>query len=65
MQWYASVFRTNNSNDIILLATDINGFGYFANAGTTRRQGIETGFTFTAGTMGRQLQLYLVGCHVP
>ena len=42
-QWYASVFRTNNSNDIILLATDINGFGYFSNAGTTRRQGIETG----------------------
>jgi iron complex outermembrane recepter protein len=49
VRWYASVFRTNNSNDIILLATDINGFGYFSNAGTTRRQGIETGFTFTAG----------------
>jgi iron complex outermembrane receptor protein len=48
-QWYASVFRTNNSNDIILLATDINGFGYFSNAGTTRRQGVESGITFTAG----------------
>jgi outer membrane receptor protein involved in Fe transport len=43
--WYASLFRTNNSNDITLLATQINGFGYFANAGTTRRQGVETGFT--------------------
>ena len=49
MQWYASVFRTNNSNDIILLATNINGFGYFSNTGTTRRQGIETGVSFAAG----------------
>jgi iron complex outermembrane receptor protein len=49
VQWYADVFRTQNSNDITLLATQINGFGYFANAGTTRRQGIEAGFTFTDG----------------
>jgi len=42
---YASLFRANNSNDISLLATQINGFGYFANAGTTRRQGVETGLT--------------------
>lgn len=47
LQWYASAFRSDNSDDIILLATKINGFGYFANAGTTRRQGIETGFTLT------------------
>jgi iron complex outermembrane recepter protein len=39
--WSAGLFRTDNSNDIILLATDVNGFGYFANAGTTRRQGAE------------------------
>ena len=49
VQWYADVFRTQNSNDITLLATDINGFGFFANSGTTRRQGIEAGFTFTDG----------------
>jgi iron complex outermembrane receptor protein len=49
VQWYASAFRTDNSNDITLLATQINGFGYFANTGTTRRQGLEAGFTFTAG----------------
>ena len=49
LQWYADVFRTNNSNDITLLATQINGFGYFANTGTTRRQGVEFGFDFTDG----------------
>jgi iron complex outermembrane receptor protein len=49
LQWYASIFRTNNSDDITLLATQINGFGYFANVGTTRRQGIESGLTVTAG----------------
>jgi iron complex outermembrane recepter protein len=48
VQWYASAFRTDNSDDIILLATKINGFGYFSNTGITRRQGIETGFTLTA-----------------
>ncbi len=51
MQWYASVFRTNSSDDIILLATRINGFGYFANAGTTRRQGFETGFSLASGPL--------------
>ena len=39
--WSTSVFRTTNSNDIQELASVIPGRGYFANAGTTRRQGIE------------------------
>jgi len=42
-KWNAGVFRTRSANDIILLSTQINGFGYYNNAGTTRRQGIETG----------------------
>ena len=45
-RWYATVFRTQNSDDIILLATALNGFGYFANAGSTRRQGIELGLSW-------------------
>ena len=45
-KWSAGLFRTDNSDDIILLATDINGFGYFANAGTTRRQGMELGLSY-------------------
>ena len=40
--------RTARSS-ITLLATRINGFGYFANSGTTRRQGLEAGFTLTSG----------------
>ena len=41
-----SLYRTDNRNDIILLATEVNGFGYFANAGTTRRQGLETSLAY-------------------
>jgi len=44
--WNLGVYRTDNGDDILLLATQINGFGYFANAGTTRRQGIEAGLAY-------------------
>ena len=39
--WNASFYRTDADNDILLLATDINGFGFFQNAGTTRHQGVD------------------------
>jgi iron complex outermembrane recepter protein len=39
--WKAGVYRTDAANDILLLATEINGFGYFQNAGTTRHQGAD------------------------
>ena len=39
--WNASVYRTDATNDIMLLATDVNGFGFFQNAGTTRHQGFD------------------------
>jgi len=39
--WNAGAYRTDNRRDILLLATDINGFGYFQNAGTTRHQGVD------------------------
>lgn len=39
--WNISAYRTDAERDIQLLATDINGFGYFSNAGTTRHQGID------------------------
>jgi iron complex outermembrane recepter protein len=44
--WNLGVYRTNAFDDILLLATQINGFGYFSNVGTTRRQGIEAGLTY-------------------
>lgn len=37
----ASLYRTDAADDILLLATDVNGFGYFRNAGTTRHQGAD------------------------
>ncbi len=41
ISWNAGAYRTDADNDILLLATDINGFGFFQNAGTTRHQGID------------------------
>jgi iron complex outermembrane receptor protein len=41
ISWNASLYRTDAANDILLLATDVNGFGYFQNAGTTRHQGFD------------------------
>lgn len=43
LQWNASVFRANNFDDILFVADDAAGFGYFKNFGKTRRQGIELG----------------------
>ncbi|HEY1725160.1 MAG TPA: TonB-dependent receptor [Steroidobacteraceae bacterium] len=38
--WSADVFHTNNSNDIQFVATSTSA-GYFANVGSTRRQGLD------------------------
>jgi hypothetical protein len=38
LNWSIDTFRTNNSNDIQFVATTTSE-GYFANVGTTRRQG--------------------------
>lgn len=52
----AGAYRTDADDDILLLATDINGFGFFKNAGATRRQGVDlhlayrdTRLTFSVG----------------
>jgi iron complex outermembrane recepter protein len=44
--WNAGVYRTNAFDDILLLSTQINGFGFFSNVGETRRQGIEAGLNY-------------------
>lgn len=42
LRWGVSLFRTENSDDIINIASlAVPNFGYFANAGTTLRQGVE------------------------
>jgi outer membrane receptor protein involved in Fe transport len=43
--WNAGVFRADNRHDIMFVADDTSGFGYFRNFGKTRRQGIELGAT--------------------
>jgi len=39
--WSVGAYNTDLADDILLLSTDINGFGYFANAGDTRRRGVD------------------------
>lgn len=41
--WNAGLFRARNADDILFVADDQAGYGYFRNFGKTRRQGIELG----------------------
>ncbi|MET3470956.1 outer membrane receptor protein involved in Fe transport [Novosphingobium sp. 1529] len=52
---HAALFRTDSSDDILFVANDASGYGYFRNFGKTRRQGLELSadarlraFTFSA-----------------
>ena len=53
--WKAGVFRTINTDDILAIPSPVlQGFGYFQNVGSTRRQGIETEVTLKSSVV----QLY-------
>ena len=41
LNWKLGGFRASNRNDILFVASDQTGFGYFRNFGRTLRQGIE------------------------
>jgi outer membrane receptor protein involved in Fe transport len=41
LRWSAGWFRAENTNDILFVASQQTGFGYFVNFGKTRRQGAE------------------------
>jgi outer membrane receptor protein involved in Fe transport len=47
--WNLGVFRADNKDDILFVADNQAGFGYFKNFGRTRRQGVEAGLTLRAG----------------
>ncbi|TWI62617.1 outer membrane receptor protein involved in Fe transport [Pseudoduganella lurida] len=47
--WSAGVFRADNVDDILFVADNAAGFGYFRNVGRTRRQGIELGIEGKTG----------------
>jgi len=39
--WSVGYFRGQNSNDLLFVASELTGFGYFLNFGKTRREGME------------------------
>jgi outer membrane receptor protein involved in Fe transport len=41
--WTIGVFRADNREDILFVASTQTGFGFFKNFGNTRRQGVEVG----------------------
>jgi len=43
LKWNFALYQTINSNDILFLNETSSGQGYFANVGTTKRQGLELG----------------------
>jgi len=52
LAWNAGVFRANNHDDILFVADQQDGFGYFKNFGETRRQGVELGVNSHKGKFG-------------
>lgn len=47
--WNLGVFRADNRDDILFVADNQAGFGYFKNFGKTRRQGLEAGLSMRVG----------------
>jgi outer membrane receptor protein involved in Fe transport len=51
LQWSAGVFRAENKDDILFVADNQSGYGYFKNFGKTRRQGFELGLNGQQGNL--------------
>ncbi|MFG6488776.1 TonB-dependent receptor [Roseateles sp. BYS78W] len=43
--WSLGLFRSDNRDDLLFVADNAAGFGYFKNFGKTRRQGVELGLS--------------------
>jgi outer membrane receptor protein involved in Fe transport len=52
--WKVGAFRARNTDDILAIPSQVQGFGYFQNVGSTRRQGVEAEVNLKSST----LQLY-------
>jgi outer membrane receptor protein involved in Fe transport len=48
-RWNLGVFRADNRNDILFVAAQTAGSGYFRNVARTRRQGLEAGLSTQTG----------------
>jgi outer membrane receptor protein involved in Fe transport len=51
LQWNAGLFNAVNRDDILFVADNQAGFGYFKNFGKTRRRGVELGLAANAGNL--------------
>lgn len=47
--WNLGLFRADNTDDILFVADNQAGFGFFKNFGKTRRQGVEAGLSTRVG----------------
>ena len=74
--WKVGAFRSRNTDDILAIPSpEVQGFGYFQNVGSTRRQGIEAEVTLKSSTVNlyasyalvdaRFLDTLLVGSNSP
>jgi outer membrane receptor protein involved in Fe transport len=45
LNWNFGIYRTDSRDDILFVADNAAGFGYFRNFGKTRRQGVEAGMS--------------------
>ena len=50
-QWNLGVFRATSYDDILFVADEQLGYGYFKNFGKTRRQGVEAGASTAVGNL--------------
>ena len=51
LSWNAGLFHADNADDILFVASELTGFGYFRNFGRTRRAGVEAGLNATKGRL--------------
>lgn len=56
VDWNLGYFHIENKNDIMFVASEQTGYGYFKNFGKTQRQGIEAG-------LDRRVEDWSIGAH--
>ena len=54
-RWNLGLFRAENHDDILFVADEQLGYGYFKNFGKTRRQGVEAGASTAIGALSLAL----------
>jgi len=59
-RWNVGFFTTGLTDDILLVQSDIQGRGFFRNAGDTRRAGIEAGLAWRNDTLAVGLDYALI-----